>query len=146
MKLATQVILNNKYLLEGASIPKDILKSDIIMDFVIKEIDAMKWEIDQSEAGKRGAATITNKEDNVGVFRSVNIANKSTFPKYFKDIMKDNGTKKKFFAAVKRGKGPIWTRIALEAIERLKHGYKNTHGHDEPNKDFLAELDSPTPF
>lgn len=112
--------------------------NDNAMQMIRNEIYNMAYEIEQSTKGTRGQV-------GYGV-DAVRTDTKSTFPKYLQEIFKGNGTTKKFLSAVKKGKGIVWTRIALEAINRLEHGYINDHGYDEPNKDFIKEVNNPTPF
>ena len=115
------------------------------MAMIKDEIEAMKYEIEHSERGVRSGFMDTSvKGQGMGVWR--NTSTKSTFPDYLQRIFNGKGTAKKFLQAAKRGKGKVWDRIALEAIQRLEHGYQNQHGYDTPNKDFIDVVKNPVPF
>lgn len=128
------------------SIPTRYSSNPDAMKMIQAEIKNMEWEIKQSEKGVRGGVNVLNKEDGKGYTSYVNTSRKSTFPDYLQDIFGGSGTAKKFFDAVKRGRGPVWDRIALEAINRLENGYKNHHGWDYPDKDFIDIVKNPIPF
>jgi len=131
----------NKLLESKSLIPKVYTDSDILMDIIKQEIETMKYEIESSIRGRRGS--VPDPDDSL---RRITSVTKSTFPPYLQKIFNNQGTRKKFLSAVERGKGKVWERIALEAIERLEHGYKNSHGYNEPDEEFLDELENPTPF
>lgn len=102
------------------------------------EIENMKYEIEQSTKGQRSSLHLINPDDHQGYLKHIDTSSKSTFPDYLQGIFNGQGTTQKFLDAVKRGKGPVWDRIALVAIDRLENGYKNQHGYDEPSRDFKA--------
>ena len=142
MKLAEKVI---HILNEKSSLPDKYADNDVAMAMIKDEIDQMRYEIEQSEKGQRSGFYDTNVKGQ-GMGKWVNTSTKSTFPDYLQHIFNNAGTKKKFLGAVKRGKGKVWDRIALVAIQRLEHGYKNIHGYDEPNQDFIDVVANPLPF
>jgi hypothetical protein len=141
MKLAETLLS-----LHENSIPKRYTDNENAMQMIRDEIQSMLWEIKQSEKGQRQIIQVPNKEDGQGYLKTFNVSTKSTFPEYLQNIFNGAGTAKKFIEAVKRGKGPVWNRIALEAIYRLENGYKNYHGYDMPNKDFIDIVKNPIPF
>jgi hypothetical protein len=128
------------------SIPSRYSSNQDAMKMIYDEIKNMEWEIRQSEKGTRSGSMVLNQEDGKGYLSYINTSTKSTFPKYLQDIFGGSGTAQKFIDAVKRGRGAIWDRIALEAISRLENGYKNQHGYDTPNKDFIDTVKNPVPF
>lgn len=119
-------------------IPDKYLNNDNAMAMIKDEIKQMEFEIEQSTKGTRG-------QIGYGI-DTVRTDTKSTFPLYLQDIFNGSGTKKKFLKSAKSGKGAVWNRIALVAIARLENGYQNHHGYDEPNDDFIKEVNNPTPF
>ena len=135
MKLAERVMksVNSK-----SSIPSKYLDNDIAMSMIKDEIKQMEWEIEQSEKGKRGQA-------GYGI-DAIRTDSKSTFPDYLQRIFSGSGTSKRFLSTAKSGKGKYWEAIALEAIDRLENGYKNFHGFDGPNKEFIDVVNNPVPF
>lgn len=137
-KLAEKVLS-----LYESKIPKKYWDNYDAMEMIHDEIKTMAWEISQSEKGTRGTSHVLNKEDGQGYTSAINVSRKSTFPPYLQRIFGGSGTAKKFLDAVKRGKGPIWDRIALEAIDRLENGYKNVHGFDTPSKEFIDIVNNP---
>jgi hypothetical protein len=145
MKLAKLIIEKIQSMI-GDTIPKKYSENDVAMSMIKDEIAAMAWEIEQSERGQRKAATVINPRDNDGYLKTYNVSNKSTFPDYLQDIFKGQGTRQKFLDAVRRGKGKVFDRIALVAIYRLENGYKNMHGYDTPNKEFIDVVKNPLPF
>lgn len=116
------------------------------MSMIRDEIKNMEWEIKQSEKGMRSGKTILNQEDGKGYAKYINTSTKSTFPSYLQDIFGGSGTSKRFLDVVKKGQGVVWDRIALEAISRLENGYKNHHGYDRPNQEFIDVVKNPIPF
>lgn len=128
------------------SIPSRYSSNPDAMQMIRDEIKNMEWEITQSEKGTRSGHSALNKEDGKGYLTYINTSTKSTFPSYLQDIFGGSGTAKKFLDAVKKGQGAIWDRIALEAIDRLENGYKNHHGYDYPNQDFIDVVKNPIPF
>lgn len=145
MKLARLIVEKIKSVL-GDTIPKKYSENEIAMIMIQDEIANMAWEIEQSEKGQRRVATVVNPASNDGYLKTYNISNKSTFPDYLQDIFKGQGTRQKFLDAVRRGKGKVYDRIALEAIYRLENGYKNMHGYDTPNRKFIDVVNNPVPF
>jgi hypothetical protein len=127
----------SKILLFESSLPKEYLSNPKIMKMIRDEIDNMAYEIKSSVAGQRSGKHIVNPEDGKGYFKYIDTSSKSTFPKYLQAIFNNQGTKEKFLKVVKQGRGKVWDRIALEAIDRLENGYQNEHGYDRPNKEFL---------
>jgi len=134
MKL-TERVFN---LLERYSLPSKYADNDNAMQMIKQEVDQMAYEIKQSEKGRRGQ--FDHGKD------AIRIDTKSTFPEYLQNIFNNSGTTKKFLKVVSQGKGKVWDRIALIAINRLENGYKNSHGYDEPDKDFKSLVDNPLPF
>jgi hypothetical protein len=133
MKLAEAVLkLYNER--EQRSLPQAYVSNKEAMDMIHAEIDNMVYEIRQSEKGQRSGHKDWSKmagED------EVNTSSKSTFPSYLQDIFNGSGTVQKFLSAAKMGKGVVWNRVALAAIDRLENGYENKHGYDRPSKEFL---------
>lgn len=127
----------SSYLIVAKTTVPDIYLQPEAMKMIEDEIGNMAWEIEQSQAGRRGGVNIINPEDNDGYMKFINTTTKSTFPPYLQEIFYGNGTKKKFLEAVARGKGEVYNRIVIKAIERLENGYQNQHGYDMPNEDFL---------
>jgi len=134
------VKLISKYHLLESSIDKKYFKYPETLEYIKAEIEQMVYEIEQSEAGVRRGKAIINPKDNDGYIKYINLSKKSTFPEYLQDIFNGSGTKKKFLSAVKRGKGKVYDRIMQVAIDRLENGYKNLHGYDYPNQDFIDTL------
>lgn len=130
----------------NTSIPSRYSSNPDAMDMIKDEIKNMEWEIKQSEKGMRSGHMTISKEDGKGYLKYINTSTNSTFPPYLQDIFGGSGTSQKFFDAVKRGQGVVWDRIALEAISRLEGGYKNHHGHDRPNQEFIDTVKNPIPF
>lgn len=128
-------------IIEGKDLDSKYTSNDNAMAMIRDEINQMEFEIEQSDKGTRN-----NIEDPNDYKKRIIFKNASTFPLYLQDIFNGAGTKKKFLKATKMGKGIVWKRIALLAIDRLEHGYKNPHGYDEPNQDFIKEVEDPTPF
>lgn len=128
------------------SIPSRYSSNPDAMDMIRDEIKNMEWEITQSEKGTRSGYLALNKEDGKGYLDYINTSTKSTFPSYLQAIFGGSGTAKKFLDAAKKGQGVVWDRIALEAIDRLERGYKNHHGYDYPNRDFIDVVKNPIPF
>jgi hypothetical protein len=98
----------------------------------------MAQEIKMSEKGTRGQ--VGYGQD------AIKFSTKSTFPEYLQKIFNNQGTLQKFMSAAKRGKGIVWDRIALEAIDRLENGYSNQHNRSEPDKEFIDVVQNPVPF
>ena len=98
----------------------------------------MIWELEQSTRGQRSGV-------GYGV-DYIDTSTKSTFPPYLQEIFYGRGTVKKFKAAVKRGKGVVFDRIALEAIDRLENGYSNEHGYVYPDQRFISLVKTGVPF
>lgn len=96
---------------------------------IIDELNNMKHEIVSSEKGSRSIHGY-GKDQNVTV-------TKSTFPEY----MKESGinSTKDFLKVLTQKKGVRFDRLKKKAIERLENGYKNKHGYDEPDIDFLVK-------
>lgn len=133
MRLAESV-LRAYGVLESNTLDKKYSDNKEAMDMIRAEIDNMSQEIKDSNKGQRSGFKDPNKmagED------EVNTSSKSTFPLYLQDIFNGSGTAQKFQTAVNMGKGIVWSRIALEAINRLENGYKNQHGYDEPSQEFI---------
>jgi hypothetical protein len=128
------------------SIPSRYSSNPNAMQMIRDEIKNMEWEISQSEKGTRSGRYDVNTENGKGYLSYTNTSTKSTFPSYLQGIFGGSGTAKKFFDAVKKGQGAIWDKIALEAIDRLENGYKNHHGYDHPNQDFIDIIKNPIPF
>lgn len=128
------------------AIPSRYSSNPDAMKMIKEEIKNMEWEIKQSEKGTRSGHQALNQEDGKGYFKNVVTSTKSTFPPYLQDIFGGSGTAQKFLDAVKKGYGVVWDRIALEAINRLENGYKNHHGYDRPNQEFIDLVKNPIPF
>jgi hypothetical protein len=120
--------------LESNTLPKQYADNKEAMDMIRAEIENMAYEIKQSEKGQRSGFRDMSKM--VGD-DEVNTSSKSTFPTYLQHIFNGSGTAQKFLSAAKLGKGIVWARIALEAIDRLEGGYKNSHGYDGPSREFI---------
>lgn len=124
--------------LNKTSLPDKYASNDVAMAIIKNEIDNMLSEIKASDKGIR-------KQLGYGKDATF-ISTKSTFPKYLQKIFNNQGTVKKFEDVVKRGFGKVWDRIALIAIERLENGYRNEHGYDTPDREFLDVVQNPVPF
>lgn len=141
MKLTESILQILEY-----KIPDKYLDNPDAMRMIEDEIKNMVWEIEQSEAGYRKTVSMLNKEDGKGYTSYVNVSKKSSFPDYLQDIFSGKGTKKLFIASSKNKRSKYYTRIALEAINRLEKGYSNDHGYDEPSKEFIDTVNNPVPF
>jgi hypothetical protein len=135
MKIAKKL---NSILESKSLIPDKYLSNANAMKMIKDEIQTMVKEVQASEKGTRGQA-------GYGI-DAIRVDNKSTFPDYLQRIFNGSGTAKKFIQAAKSGKSKYWQLIALEAIDRLENGYKNFHGYDEPNRDFIDLVNNPLPF
>lgn len=124
--------------LNKTSLPDKYANNDVAMSIIKAEINNMLYEIKSSQKGSRGQIGFGKD--------AIRIDQKSTFPKYLQDIFNGQGTTKKFEDVVKRGFGKVWDRIALIAIDRLENGYRNEHGYDTPDKDFIDVVNNPVPF
>jgi hypothetical protein len=133
LKLAESVLIAYG-IKESNALDKKYADNKEAMDMIRAEMDNMAQEIKDSNKGQRSGFKDPTKmagED------EVNTSSKSTFPEYLQDIFNGSGTAQKFHSAVKMGKGIVWSRIALAAIDRLENGYKNQHGYDEPSQEFM---------
>ena len=138
MKLAHKIDILLERAKASTTLPDKYASNDVAMAMIQDEIKNMAYEIDKSEKGTR---------NQVGYGKDkLHFINKSTFPEYLQPLFNNAGTKKKFLSAANRGKGKVWDRIALIAIDRLENGYKNKQGYDDANQDFIDVVKNPVPF
>ena len=127
-------------------IPDRYLKNEQAMLIIKDVISDMAYEVEQSEAGRRGTVLVDNPNKGQGMFQAINTSTKSTFPPFMREAgFRD---KKSFLRAVKQGKGKAWNRIALRAIIRLERGTdpRNVHNQDGPDTEFMDLVLNPIPF
>ena len=135
-KLMTN-LLNSKKVLD--KFDKRIADNELALKTIADYVSDMAWEISVSEKGTRGHATIWN--DNAANLE-INTSTKSTFPDYLQQIYNNQGTAKKFYGSIRKGKGKYWDEIVAEALSRIYNGYQNAHGYDSPLETFPKILDN----
>ncbi len=94
-------------------------------------LEQMRYEISQSE--KSSSVLIPSENSYQFSHRSVT---KSTFPEFLRETK--IGSRKAFMRVLASGKGKRFQRLKEEAIDRLERGYRNSHGYDEPSKEFMV--------